>query len=102
MAVRAPASSRWPGVVDVAVRLGLGAGGVAFVLVGSVALAAGVSLETAVIRAFVGAAVLGGVAATGGYLLGSGCAAGVPAAFPESPRRRGRLVDVALPEEDGS
>ncbi|MBI2322489.1 MAG: hypothetical protein HYU88_10515 [Chloroflexi bacterium] len=100
MAVRVSAQQR-TGVVDVAVRSGLGAGFLAFALVGGVALVAGVSPETAVIRALVGAAVLGGLAGIGAYVLGSGRAAATPAAAAAPPRRRGRLVDVALPEEDG-
>lgn len=100
MAVRV--SARWrTGVVDAAVRAGLGAGCVAFALVGGVALVAGVSLETAAIRALVGAVVLGGLAGSGAYVLGSGRVAATLAAAAAPPRRRGRLVDVALPEEDG-
>jgi hypothetical protein len=88
-------------VPDGAVRLGLGAGVAGFALVGAVALAAGVSLETAALRAVVGSGVLGALALAGGAILRADRPAQPRRARSSLSRPRGRLVDVALPEEGG-
>lgn len=100
MVMRAAAPRRRPAVHGSVVRLGVWAGLAGFALIGGVALAAGVSLETAAVRALVASGVLGGIAAAGGSIL----VAGVPQQPSHSaspPRLRGRLVDIALPEEHG-
>lgn len=96
MGARVPPPGTWLVVPELALRLGAGVGSTAFVLVGAVAVTAGVGVETAAVRALVAAVVLGGLAAATGYVLGPGES---PASPP--PRQRGGLVDVTLPEERG-
>lgn len=99
MAVRMSVSRRRPVVTDVVLRPAICAAGAAFLLVGTAAVGAGISLETAAVRALVAAAVLGGAAAAAGFVLCAGSPARGPVTAAPPPRLRGQLVDVALPEE---
>lgn len=95
MVARMPPPRTRPAVSEVPRSMGLAAGTLAFALVGGVAVAAGVGVEVAALRAFVGAVVWGGLAAAGGYAL----TRSVPPPSQPSPRARGYVVDVTLPGE---
>lgn len=94
MVARMPPAGARPAVPELAQRLAVAAGAVAFVLVGGVALTAGVGVEAAAMRSLVGAVVWGGLAGVCGYALSPRDA---PA--PQPPLARGRMLDVTLPQE---